>query len=81
MITDFRLLSELHDLQDTRIVEYLEGLRAEQIAVWTDARADRDAAVAQGGKRVLDRILRDIAESYETMQKQKQAKPNMNKAF
>ena len=83
MITDFRLLSELFDLKDTRITEYLEGVREEQIQAWTEAKSDRDATVAQGGKRVLDRILKDIAEAYDTMQKQRQAKerPNMSKAF
>jgi len=83
MITDQRLLSELFDLRDTRIAEYLQGLRNEAIQKWTDSTSDREATLAQGEKRVLDRILKDISEAWDVMQKQKDAKqrPDMRRAF
>lgn len=83
MINDHRLLSELYDLKDTRVVEYLRGLRDEAVGKWTDSTSDREATLAQGEKRVLDRIIKDIESAWDIMQKQKKDKqrPDMRQAF
>jgi hypothetical protein len=83
MVDDYGLLSDLHDLKDSRTQEYLEAKRRDVIAEWTEADTDRAATLAQGKKRVLDELLRDIETAWDQVRKQRQRKerPRMSKAF
>lgn len=82
-MSDYGTLSELHDLKGSRFVEYLEALRQIAIQKWTDSDDGRVAAIAQGEKRVLDRIIQDINTAWNKVQdeRKKLERPNMSKAF
>lgn len=82
-MNDYRLLSELHDLKDSRVQGYLEDLRQQAIQKWTDADNDRAATIAQGEKRILDRIVSDMQRAWDRVQEQRsrRERPQMSKAF
>jgi hypothetical protein len=83
MSGDYGLLSDLHDLKDSRIQEYLEEKRRDVVTEWTEADSDRAATLAQGKKRILDAILKDIATAWDQVrdQRERRERPRMSKAF
>lgn len=53
------------------------------VTEWTEADSDRAATLAQGKKRILDAILKDIATAWDQVrdQRERRERPRMSKAF
>jgi len=85
MINDLALLSDLHELKDTRILEHIKERRESAVRDSKNAITDRDCNIAIGKVRELDDFIKDIETAYETAQKlrESQAKKgtNMQKSF
>lgn len=85
MITDIALLSDLNEVKDSRVHEYLKAIREAAVQESRNVQTDRECNISIGKVRILDEIIKDIETAYETAQKlrESQAKKstNINKAF
>lgn len=83
-----QLLSELAELADSRVMDLLLSLREETIQRWTDSQDDRAAVLAQGEKRMLDRLIAEIGGASKEIKRMKDRmsapllpQKHMSKAF
>lgn len=60
LLKDLRLLTELHDLTRTRVIEYLEARLDDAVIEAREATTDRQATIAIGKQRELNELLKVI---------------------
>jgi len=81
VITDIRLLSELNELQGTRVIEWLQARMVTASVGMINANDDRTCAIQAGRCRELTEIIKEIEGAKEEYEKQRHPKANMSKAF
>lgn len=81
MITDVRLLSELNELQGTRIIDWLKERQHVATTGMANAPDDRTSNIQAGRYRELTDIIKEIETAKEEFLKQRVVKLNMNKSF
>lgn len=68
MITDIALLSDLNDIKDSRVHEYLKDIREKAVQESKNVPTDRDCNIAIGKIRILDEVIKDIETAYDQAQ-------------
>lgn len=81
MTTDTRLLSELNELRDTHVFEWLKERQQVAAVGMANAPDDRTAALQAGRYRELADIIKEIEGAKEEFEKQRRSKADMRKSF
>ena len=78
---DYALLRELHDLQDTKVLEYLTDKLEETKTQLINAQEESTLRTLQGRAQMLFEIISTIEQAHSKMQDMRRNKPSMNQAF
>jgi hypothetical protein len=84
MIADLGLLSELNELESTRVHKWLQDRREKAVKSISGSRLDRDCNILIGGLRELDDILNEIetaSDQHAKIRADKENRVDMDKAF